>query len=298
MFSIIEARFVAPDVKKFRIVAPRIARKRQAGHFVLVRVHPRGERVPLTIADSDTEAGTITLFVQGIGKTTRLMNRLEAGDYISDVVGPLGRASEIARYGTVVVIGGGVGTAIAFPTSVAMKQAGNHVISIIGARNRDLVILESEIGAISDEVFMTTDDGSYGRKGLVIDPLKELIESGRKLDLVLAIGPIPMMRAVAEVTRPYGIKTIVSLNSIMIDGTGMCGGCRVVVSGKTQFACVDGPEFDAHLVDFDVLRQRNSFYRDAERLALEKFEKDPSADVACVKEMCRLQNLLPAEERG
>ncbi len=291
MFSIIEAEFVAPDVKKFRIVARRIARKRQAGHFVLVRVHPKGERVPLTIADSDVEAGTITLFVQGIGKTTRLMNKLGTGDYLSDVVGPLGKASEIAYYGTVVVIGGGVGTAIAFPTSVAMKKAGNHVISIIGARNRDLVILESEISAISDEVFMTTDDGSYGRKGLVIDPLKELIEAGRKLDLVLAIGPIPMMRAVADVTRPHGIKTIVSLNSIMIDGTGMCGGCRVVVGDKTQFACVDGPEFDAHMVNFDVLRQRNSLYRDAERLALEKFEQDPSADLACVKEMCRLQNL-------
>ncbi len=293
MFSIIEAQFVAPDVKKFRIVAPRIARKRQAGHFVLVRVHPKGERIPLTIADSDVDSGTITLFVQGIGKTTRLMNRLETGDYICDVVGPLGRASEIAHYGTVVVIGGGVGTAIAFPTSVAMKKAGNHVISIIGARNRDLVILESEISAISDEVILTTDDGSYGRKGLVIDPLKELIEAGRKLDLVLAIGPIPMMRAVADVTRPYGIKTIVSLNSIMIDGTGMCGGCRVAVGGKTQFACVDGPEFDAHMVNFDVLRQRNSLYRDAERLALEKFEQDPSADLACLKEMCRLQNLSP-----
>ena len=291
MFSIVEAQFVAPDVKKFRIVAPRIARKRQAGHFVLVRVHSKGERVPLTIADSDVEAGTITLFVQGIGKTTRLMNKLEAGDYLSDVVGPLGKASEIAYYGTVVVIGGGVGTAIAFPTSVAMKKAGNHVISIIGARSRDLVILESEISAISDEVFMTTDDGTYGRKGLVIDPLKELIEAGRKPDLVLAIGPIPMMRAVADVTRPYGIKTIVSLNSIMIDGTGMCGGCRVVVGDKTQFACVDGPEFDAHQVNFDVLRQRNSLYRDAERQALEKFEQDPSADLACVKEMCRLQNL-------
>ncbi len=293
MFPIIEAQFVAPDVKKFRIVAPRIARKRRAGHFVLVRVHAKGERIPLTIADSDIAAGTITLFVQGIGKTTRLLNRLEAGDYISDVVGPLGKASEIAYYGTVVVIGGGVGTAIAFPTSVAMKQAGNHVISIIGARSRDLVILESEITAISDEVILTTDDGTYGRKGLVIDPLKELIEAGRKLDLVLAIGPIPMMRAVAEVTRPYGIKTIVSLNSIMIDGTGMCGGCRVVVGDKTRFACVDGPEFDAHLVNFDVLRQRNSLYRNAERLALEKFEQDPSADLACVKEMCRLQNLSP-----
>jgi ferredoxin--NADP+ reductase len=291
MFPIVEARFVAPDVKKFRIAAPRIARKREAGHFVLIRVHTKGERIPLTIADSDVEAGTITLFVQGVGKTTKLMNALEAGDYLHDVVGPLGKASEIAHYGTVVVIGGGVGTAIAFPTSVAMKKAGNHVISIIGARSRDLVILESEISAISDEVFMTTDDGSYGRKGLVIDPLKDLIEAGRKLDLVLAIGPIPMMRAVADVTRPFGIKTIVSLNSIMIDGTGMCGGCRVVVGDKTRFACVDGPEFDAHLVNFDVLRQRNSLYKDAERLALQRFEEDPSADMACVKEMCRLQNV-------
>ncbi|HXK62381.1 MAG TPA: sulfide/dihydroorotate dehydrogenase-like FAD/NAD-binding protein [Acidobacteriota bacterium] len=291
MFSIVEACFVAPEIKKFRIVAPRIARKRKAGHFVLVRVHPKGERVPITIADSDPQSGTITLFVQGIGKTTKLMNMLEVGDSLSDVVGPLGKSSDVKLYGTVVVIGGGVGAAIAFPTSVAMKQAGNHVISILGARNRELIILEKEISAISDEVIVTTDDGSYGRKGLVIDPLQEIIESGRSVDLVLAIGPIPMMRAVAEVTRPHGIKTIVSLNSIMIDGTGMCGGCRVVVGDKAQFACVDGPEFDAHLVNFDILRQRNSLYREAERLSLDRFLQDPTADIACNREMCRLQYL-------
>ena len=297
MFPIVDARFVASDVKRFTVIAPRIAKKRKAGHFVIVRVHAAGERIPLTIADSDPAAGTITLFVQGIGKTTKLMNMLETGDSLLDVVGPLGKASEIRRYGTVVVIGGGVGTAIAFPTSVAMKEAGNHVISIIGARSKDLVILESEIRAISDQVIVTTDDGTYGRKGLVVDPLKELIDSGVKLDLVLAIGPIPMMRAVAETTRPFRIKTVVSLNSIMVDGTGMCGGCRVVVGGKSQFACVDGPEFDAHEVDFDVLKQRNAMYREAERASLERLQRDPSSQLECVRGACRLEAAYPEVAR-
>jgi ferredoxin--NADP+ reductase len=297
MFSIVEAQFVASDVKRFRIVAPRIAKKRQAGQFVIVRVHPAGERIPLTIADSDPVDGTITLFVQGIGKTTRLMNMLEAGDSVLDVVGPLGKASEIELWGTVVVIGGGVGAAIAYPTSVAMKQAGNRVISIIGARSKDLVILEREMTAISDQVIVTTDDGSYGRKGLVIDPLREMIESGAKLDLVLAIGPIPMMRAVADTTRPYAIKTVVSLNSIMVDGTGMCGGCRVIVGGASRFACVDGPEFDAHQVDFDVLQQRNAMYRDAERESLEQFQRSASAQLECARSACRLEEAYPEVAR-
>ena len=277
-FQITEARFLAPDVKLFRIVAPRIARKRKAGQFVIVRVHAQGERVPLTIADSDPKDGTITIIVQGIGKTTKQLNGLKAGDHLTDVVGPLGKPSEIERYGTVVVIGGGVGTAIAYPTAKALKSAGNHVISIVGARTRELVILESEMRAISDELYVTTDDGSYAEKGFVTDKLKALIAAGRKIDYVLAIGPIPMMRAVAEATRPHGIKTVVSLNPIMVDGTGMCGGCRVLVDGKSQFACVDGPEFDAHRVDFDMLTKRNAMYRDAERVALEKFLQDSRRD--------------------
>jgi len=278
-FRITEARFLAPEVKLFRIVAPRIARKRKPGQFVIVRVHAQGERVPLTIADADPASGTITLVVQGIGKTTKQLNAMNPGDRLADVVGPLGKPSEIKLFGTVVVIGGGVGTAIAYPTAKALTAAGNHVISIVGARTKDLVILESEMRAISSELHVTTDDGSYAEKGFVTDKLKALIAAGQKIDLVLAIGPIPMMRAVAETTRAPGIKTIVSLNPIMVDGTGMCGGCRVLVDGQSQFACVDGPEFDAHRVDFDTLTKRNAMYRDAERAALERFEKaDASAE--------------------
>ena len=272
MFEILEARFLAEQIKLFVLKAVRIAKKRKAGQFVILRLDETGERIPLTIADSDINKGTITIIVQGIGKTTRQLNLLEAGDKILDLVGPLGKPSHIENFGTAVSIGGGVGTAIAFPTAKALKEAGNHVITINGARNKDFVILEDEMKAVSDEAYVTTVDGSYGFHGFVTDLLKDLIEKGKKLDLVLAIGPIPMMKAVAEVTRPYKIKTIVSLNPIMVDGTGMCGGCRVLVDGKSQFACVDGPEFDAHLVDFTNLIQRNSLYRDSEIEALEKFK--------------------------
>src|SRR5436305_10433850 len=240
MFRIVAADFLAPDVKRFVIEAPRIARKRQAGQFVIVRVHSRGERIPLTLADGDPERGTITLIVQGVGKTTRLMNLLGPGDALLDVVGPLGKPSEVKQYGTVVVIGGGVGAAIAYPTARALHEAGNRVISVLGGRSRDLVILEPEVRAISDELFVTTDDGSHGRKGLVIDPLKELIAAGRPIGLVLAIGPVRMMQAAAEVTRPHGIPTVVSLNSLMVDGTGMCGGCRIIPAAGAKSACVDG----------------------------------------------------------
>jgi ferredoxin--NADP+ reductase len=274
MFKIAEARFLAPDVKLFRIDAPRIARKRKAGQFIILRINDHGERIPLTIADSDTGDGTITIIVQGVGKTTKLLNTLEAGDTILDVVGPLGLPSEVHHYGTAVVIGGGLGTAIAYPTARALKEAGNHVISIVGARTKTLVILENEVRAISDETFITTDDGSYAEKGFVTDKLKALIDEGRKLDFVLAVGPVPMMRAVAEVTRPHGIKTMASMNPIMVDGTGMCGGCRVIVDGKSRFACVDGPEFDAHHIDFKILMARNAMYRDAERQALDAFLRE------------------------
>ncbi len=265
MYRIVSAIFLAENIKKFEIEAPRIAKKRKAGQFVMLRLEEHGERFPLTIADSDPAKGTITVIAQGAGKSTRALNRLEAGAAIADVVGPLGTPSHIENFGTAVSIGGGVGTAIAYPTAAALKAAGNYVITINGARTRELVILEAEMKAVSDEAYITTDDGSYGFNGFVTQKLQELIDSGRKIDFVLAIGPIPMMRAVAEVTRPYGIKTMVSLNPIMVDGTGMCGGCRVTVGNELKFACVDGPEFDAHLVDFKNLSDRNRIYLEEEK---------------------------------
>jgi len=273
MNKILRTRFLAPDVKLFELEAPVIASKRKAGQFVILRVHEEGERIPLTIADSDAAAGTITLIVQGIGKTTRSLNLLKAGDRIRDLVGPLGKPSHIENYGTAVSIGGGVGTAIAYPTAVALKRSGNHVISIIGGRTREFVILEEEMRATCDEVYPTTDDGSYGFHGFVTQKLQQLLDEGRKLDFVLAIGPIPMMAAVAEVTRPHGIRTVVSLNPIMVDGTGMCGGCRALVDNKTVFVCVDGPEFDAHRVDFTVLARRNRMYLPQEKTALDAFHR-------------------------
>jgi ferredoxin--NADP+ reductase len=302
MFPIVKAEFLAPNIKRFVLEAPRVARKCQAGQFVIVRVYARGERIPLTLADAEPARGTITLIVQGVGKTTRLMNLLEAGDALLDVVGPLGRPSEVTNYGTAVVIGGGVGAAIAYPTAKALHQAGNRVVSILGGRSRELVILEPEIRAISDEVFVTTDDGSYGRKGLVIDPLKELIAAGRPVGHVLAIGPVRMMQAVAEVTRPHGIPTVVSLNSLMVDGTGMCGGCRILTSGGARFACVDGPEFDAHTVDFDVLAQRNRAYAGHEAEDLRAFCEHADDYLREARASCRLAAAHPevryAEERS
>lgn len=293
MFRIVEAGFLCPDVKRVVVEAPRIARKCQAGQFVIIRVYARGERIPLTIADGDAERGTITLIVQGVGKTTKLMNMLGPSDALLDVVGPLGRPSEVRNYGTVVVIGGGVGAAIAYPTAKALRQAGNHVISILGGRSRDLVILETEIRAISHEVFITTDDGSYGRKGLVIDPLAELIAAGRPIDRVLAIGPVRMMQAVAEVTRPRAVATVVSLNSLMVDGTGMCGGCRIITSGGAKFACVDGPEFDAHTVDFDILAQRNRTYAEREAEELRDFREHAQESMSQVHAACGLEAAYP-----
>lgn len=274
MYQIRESRFLAKDIKLFKIKSPRIAAKRKAGQFVIIRVDEHGERIPLTIADSDNNDGTVTIIVQGAGKTTRQLNSLEAGNEIKDIVGPLGMPSHIEKFGTAVSIGGGVGTAIAYPTAVALKQAGNYVITINGARNKDLVLLENEMKAVSDEAYITTDDGTYGYHGFVTDLLKKLIVDGKKIDFVLAIGPIPMMKAVADVTKPYGIKTVVSLNPIMIDGTGMCGGCRIVVSGEVKFACVDGPEFDAHEVDFKNLIDRNRMYEEYEKRSLEKYEQE------------------------
>lgn len=278
MFKILHAEFLAPGIKRFLIQAHRIARKQRPGQFVIVRVYEEGERIPLTIENSDPEGGTVSLVVQSAGKTTHLLNSLSTGDEILDIVGPLGKPSEIANFGTVVVMGGGVGTAMAYPSASALKRAGNRIISIVGARNKELMILEQEMRAVSDVLMITTDDGSYADKGFVTDKLRQLIQNGVRIDLVLAVGPIPMMRAVAEMTRGERIRTIVSLNPIMIDGTGMCGGCRVLVEGRSQFACVDGPEFDAHRVDFGVLVQRNATYRSQEREAMARFR--PSHEAA------------------
>ena len=272
MFRILKAALIAPGIKRFLIEAPRIARKHEAGQFVILRLDEHGERIPLTIESADKENGTISLVVQSVGKTTYQLNALKEGDAIRDVVGPLGKPSVIKNFGTVVIVGGGVGTALAYPTTVALKGAGNRILTILGGRNRDLVLLEEEMRAVSDALYVTTDDGSYGEKGLVTDKLRELLATEAKIELVLAVGPVPMMKVVADLTREKGIHTVVSLNPIMIDGTGMCGGCRVLVGGKSQFACVDGPEFDAHDVNFDVLMQRNRMYREAEKQSLDAYQ--------------------------
>ena len=274
VFKILHAAFIAPGIKRFVIEAPRIARKHRPGQFVILRLCEQGERIPLTIERSDPARDTINICVQSAGKTTHLLNSFETGDWILDVVGPLGKPSEIENFGTVVVMGGGVGTAMAYPTAAALKKAGNRVISIVGARNKELVILEQEMAEVSDTLLVTTDDGSYAEKGFVTDKLRQLIKFGTRIDLVLAVGPIPMMKAVADVTRDAHIRTIVSLNPIMIDGTGMCGGCRVLIDSKSEFACVDGPEFDAHRVNFEVLVQRNSMYREAERKSMAGFQRE------------------------
>ena len=283
MFSIVEARHLARGIKLFVIKAPRIARKQKPGQFVIVRLDDTGERIPLTIADADPKAGTVTIVVQAIGKTTMLLSMLEVGDSVLDIVGPLGKPSEIENYGTAVVVSGSVGTAMAYPTARELKRAGNKVISIVGARSKDLLCLEKEVREVSDETYVVTDDGSYGEKGLVTDKLKELV-ANRELNYVLPVGPVSMMRAVANVTVPKQIKTIVSLNSIMVDGTGMCGGCRVLVDNKSEFACVDGPEFDASRVNFDVLTQRNNMYREQEKQSIDLLQADPQAELARLRE--------------
>jgi ferredoxin--NADP+ reductase len=280
MYKIVDARGVGLNIKQFVIEAPRIARKHKPGQFIILRLHEKGERIPLTIKSSDPAAGTVTIVVQAIGKTTSLLNCLETGDSILDIVGPLGKPSEIENYGTVVVLAGSVGTAMALPTAYALKQAGNHVVFIEGARNEEMVVFEDEVRAASGETYVMTDDGSYGEQGLVTKKLDELIESGRQIDFVLAVGPVPMMRAVARMTMPLGIKTMVSLNSIMVDGTGMCGGCRVLLGKASKFACVDGPEFDASMVNFEVLMQRNTMYREKECASLKQFQENMEEQLA------------------
>ncbi|MDH4227850.1 MAG: sulfide/dihydroorotate dehydrogenase-like FAD/NAD-binding protein [Deltaproteobacteria bacterium] len=271
MFEILEKKELAHRVYLFRLLAPKIAEKRKAGQFVILRLNEHGERIPLTIADSDVKVGSITIVVQEVGKSTTILCGMEKGDKILDVVGPLGMPTHIENYGTAVCVGGGIGNAVTFPIGRALKDAGCNVISIIGARTKNLLILEEEMKSVSHTLHVTTDDGSYGHHGFVTNVLQGLIKEGLKIGIVLAVGPVPMMRAVAEVTRPHGIHTMVSLNPIMVDGTGMCGACRVTIGGKNQFVCVDGPEFDAHQVDFAELIGRNRSYLKEERTAVEGY---------------------------
>ncbi|MDE6653201.1 MAG: sulfide/dihydroorotate dehydrogenase-like FAD/NAD-binding protein [Muribaculaceae bacterium] len=259
MNKIVEKHHFSENVVQLIVEAPLIARSRRPGHFVIVRCGDKGERIPLTIADADIARGTITLVIQAVGDSTREICALQAGDYLTDVVGPLGKATHIERFGTVVCCGGGVGVAPLLPIIKAMKQAGNHVISVLAARTKDLIILEEQVREHSDEVIIMTDDGSYGSKGLVTDGV-EMVIRREKVDLVVTIGPAIMMKFVSLLTKKYEVPTMASLNTIMVDGTGMCGACRVTVDGKTRFVCVDGPEFDAHKVDFDEMMMRLKSY--------------------------------------
>lgn len=261
-----------PTIFLMDIEAPRIAKKAQPGQFIILRIDETGERIPLTIADFDRKKGTIAMIFQAVGKTTAKLAALKTGDAILDFIGPLGNPSEIEKGGMVVLVGGGVGVAPIFPQARAFKEAGYKVISIIGARSANLLLWEDRMREFSDELYITTDDGTKGHHGFVTDIVKKILESGTKVDRVIAIGPPVMMRAVAGVTRPFNVKTIVSLNSIMVDGTGMCGACRVLVGNETKFACVDGPEFDAHLVDFTLLMNRLSMYQPEEKAAFEKYK--------------------------
>ncbi|MDD7651278.1 MAG: sulfide/dihydroorotate dehydrogenase-like FAD/NAD-binding protein [Firmicutes bacterium] len=264
MYKIVRKKELNPTVTLMEVEAPFIARKARAGQFIIFRVDEIGERVPLTIAGYDREAGTVTIIFQKVGFSTNALGALNEGDYIHDFVGPLGKPTPVEGKKKVCVVGGGVGCAIALPSAKAFKEAGAQVDVIVGFRSKDIVILEDEFKAVADNFIMMTDDGSYGRHGLVTQPLQELLEAGTQYDEVLAIGPVPMMKFVARTTQPFGVKTMVSLNPIMVDGTGMCGGCRVTVGGETKFACVDGPEFDGHQVDYAELMSRNGVYRERE----------------------------------
>lgn len=277
MFPIVEAKPLAPAVKQFKISAPEIAKKRKPGQFVVLRINEEGERIPLTIADVDAEAGTITLIFQEVGKSTAQLGKLMAGEAISDLIGPLGVPTHIEKFGTVVCVGGGIGIAPVYPIAKAMWEAGNTVLSIIGARTKELLILEEEMAKVSHVLKISTDDGSYGYHGFVSDILQDIIDAGTHIDLVVAIGPVPMMRVVCNVTRNKNLKTIVSLNPIMVDATGMCGACRVTVDGKTRFVCVDGPEFNGHQVNFAELVKRQRAYLDQEKQALESFHHQGGA---------------------
>jgi len=273
LYKILLKQDLVPQIHLFKMAAPAVAKKAQAGQFVVVRIDEKGERIPLTVADWDEKEGSVTIVFMEVGATTARLASLKAGDAIADFVGPLGLPAEIEKFGTVVCVAGGVGAAPIAPVARELKKAGNKIISILGARSKDLLFWEDVLGSVSDRLIVTTDDGSYGRKGVVTEPLKELLESGEKVDRVIAIGPVVMMKFCSLTTLPFGVKTIVSLNPIMVDGTGMCGCCRVSVSGETKFACVDGPDFDGHQVDWELLAARQRIYLDEERCAFEEWQK-------------------------
>jgi NAD(P)H-flavin reductase len=272
VYKILAKEILSPVIDYIRVEAPEIAKKAKAGQFVVIRVDEKGERIPLTMADWDTKEGSITLVSQQIGTSTYKLNSFNVGDQILNLVGPLGLASEVENFGTVICVGGGVGVAPVYPIARALKQAGNKVISIMGSRNKDLLFWEDRLKSVSDELIVTTDDGSYARKGLVTEPLKEILERNKEVKRVIAIGPAIMMKFCSLTTKPFGVKTIVSLNAIMVDGTGMCGCCRVSVGDATKFVCVDGPEFDAHKVDWDLLLKRQMGYCDEEKRSLEQYK--------------------------
>jgi ferredoxin--NADP+ reductase len=274
VYEILAKEDLAPVTKLFEVRAPAVAHKARAGQFVIVRINDEGERVPLTIADYDRERGTLTLVFQEVGKTTMQMGTLQSGDHLASLTGPLGLPSEIEQYGTVLCVGGGVGIAPIYPIARELKEAGNTVLSIIGARNKDLLFWEDKMRSVSDELIVCTDDGSYGRKALVTIPMKEMLEAGRPIRHIWAIGPAIMMKFCALTTQPFGVPMVVSLNSIMVDGTGMCGACRVEVGGQTRFVCVDGPEFDGHQVDWDQLLARQRIYLEQEKQAVEKWQQE------------------------
>ena len=279
LHKIVRKEQLAPKIHLMEVeVAPRMAAKILPGQFIVLRLDERSERIPLTPVSVNEKEGSLTVIFQEAGVSTKRLGALREGETISDVVGPLGRPTDIKRYGVVVAIGGGIGTACIYPEAKALKGAGNRVIGILGARTAELLILEEEMRGVSDETYIATDDGTKGHKGLVIDVLKEIIEGGEKVDLIIAVGPAIMMKAVADATRKQNVKTIVSLNPIMVDATGMCGACRVIVGGETKFTCVDGPSFDAHLVDFDNLLSRLKMYSEEERRALELYEKNVVSD--------------------
>lgn len=267
MYKIVAKKELNKEVQRFSIEAPEIARVRKPGQIVIIRLDETGERIPLTIVTSDPQQGTIDIISQNIGKTTFNLSRMNPGDHIRDVIGPLAKPTHIELFGTVVVIGGGVGIAPLFPITQALKEKGNRIIAILGARNKELIILEEEMRNVSDEMIITTDDGSKGKKGLVTHALQELIDAKKKIDMVMTIGPVIMMKCVSEVTRKHNIKTMVSLNPIMVDGTGMCGACRCIVGGKVRYACIEGPEFDGHQVDFDALMLRQKMFSKHEKIA-------------------------------
>jgi len=271
--KIVYRKELAPKTMLFEIEADHIAKRGKAGQFIILRVNDQGERIPLTIANSNPDKGTITLVFQEVGKSTELLGELDVGQEIHDLAGPLGKATEIPQGKTVACVGGGIGNAVVWPQIQALKEAGNKTIAILGARTKELLILEEEITGLADQTIVTTDDGSYGRKGMVTHALEDLIDSGEKIDEVITIGPVVMMKFVCKTTEPHGIPTQASLNPIMVDGTGMCGACRVTVGGKTRFACVEGPEFDGHQVDFDELITRLAYYQPEERAALDEHHR-------------------------